>query len=285
MDLQRWLTSHGEASQYIAYFGVLAAMIAWERARGLPQRARRVARFRVNFVLTAVNVLVLGALPVSFMAASEYAASRGVGLMNTVSWSPLPVLLAGLLGRGFISWVTHLLMHKVPLLWRVHRVHHTDVELDVSTTVRFHPLEFPIGLAIGLPLVAALGLPGWVLLAYEILDAAVTVFSHGNVALPAWLERALRYVLVTPSLHRIHHSVDPEETDSNFGAVFPIWDVVFGTFRTRARSTLPQMDLGVSDVRDARSWSIGWLFVVPFLGSLRAEHSSRAPARVGGDAP
>jgi sterol desaturase/sphingolipid hydroxylase (fatty acid hydroxylase superfamily) len=176
-------------------------------------------------------------------------------------------------------------MHKVPLLWRVHRVHHTDVELDVSTTVRFHPLEFPIGLVIGLPLVAALGLRGWVLLAYEILDAAVTVFSHGNVALPAWLERVLRYVLVTPSLHRIHHSVDPEESDSNFGAVFPIWDVVFGTLRTRARETLPQMDFGVSEVRDARSWSIGWLFIVPLVGTLREQDPSRAPARVGGGAP
>lgn len=285
MDLQRWLTSHGEASQYIAYFGVLAVMIAWERARGLPQRAPRAARFHVNFALTAVNVLVLGALPVSFIAASAYAASRGVGLMNTVSWSVPTVLCVGLLGRGFISWVTHLLMHKVPLLWRVHRVHHTDVELDVSTTVRFHPLEFPIGLLIGLPLVAALGLPGWVLLAYEILDAAVTVFSHGNVALPAWLERVIRYVLVTPSLHRIHHSVDPEESDSNFGAVFPIWDVVFGTFRTRARGTLPKMDLGVSEVRDARSWSIGWLFVVPFLGNLREQDPGRAPARIGEGAP
>jgi sterol desaturase/sphingolipid hydroxylase (fatty acid hydroxylase superfamily) len=281
MDLQRWLTSHGEASQYIAYFGVLAVMIAWERARGLPQRAPRAARLRVNFALTAVNVLVLGALPVSFIAASAYAASRGVGLMNTVSWSAPTVLCVGLLGRGFISWVTHLLMHKVPLLWRVHRVHHTDVELDASTTVRFHPLEFPIGLTIGLPLVAALGLPGWVLLAYEILDAAVTVFSHGNVALPAWLERLLRYVLVTPSLHRIHHSVDPGETDSNFGAVFPVWDIVFGTFRTSSRAPLSPMDLGLREVRDARSWSIGWLLMAPFLGNMRTEDPSRAAARAG----
>lgn len=285
MDLQSWLISHGEASQYVAYFGVLAAMIAWERARGLQQRAPRAARWRVNLVLTAVNVLILGALPISFIVTAEYAASRGVGLMNSVSWSPLPVLLAGLLGRGFISWLTHLLMHKVPLLWRVHRVHHTDVELDTSTTLRFHPLELPLGLMIGLPLVAALGLPGWVLLAYEILDAAVTVFSHGNVALRARLERALRYVLVTPSLHRIHHSVDTEETDSNFGAVFPIWDVVFGTFRTHPLATPSQMDLGVSEVRDARSWSIGWLFIVPFLGNLRAEDPSRAPGRVLGGAP
>lgn len=281
MDLQRWLRSHGEASQYIAYFAVLAVMIAWERARGLPQRAPRGARFRVNFALTAVNVLALGALPVSFIAASEYAASRGVGLMNAVSLPGPPALLVGLLGRGLISWVTHLLMHKVPLLWRVHRVHHTDVELDVSTTVRFHPIELPIGLAIGLPLVAALGLPVWVLLAYDILDVVVTVFSHGNVVLPAWLERPLRYVLVTPSLHRIHHSVHPEESDSNFSAVFPIWDIVFGTFRTRARVALPQLDLGVSEVRDGRSWSIGWLLLVPLLGNLREDGSSREAARVG----
>jgi sterol desaturase/sphingolipid hydroxylase (fatty acid hydroxylase superfamily) len=286
MDLQSWLVRHGEAAQYIVYFSVLIGMSAWERAR--PERRTptpRAARWRTNFTLTGVNILVLGALPMSFLAAADFAASRGLGLMNVVALPAWAVLPVGLLGRGFISWITHLSMHRVPLFWRVHRVplfwrvhrvHHTDVELDLSTTVRFHPLEFPIGLSVGLPLIVTLGPPGAVLLAYEVLDVAVTVFSHADVSLPPWLERSLRHLLVTPALHRVHHSAEPEEADSNFSAVFPVWDLVFGTFRTTTRESLATMDLGVKEVRDARSWSIAWLLVVPFLRGL--EDMKRGPS-------
>jgi len=184
----------------------------------------------------------------------------------------------GLLGRGFVSWVTHLLMHKVPLFWRVHRVHHTDTELDVSTTVRFHPFEFPIALVVGAPLILVLGPSPWVLLAYEVLDAAVTVFSHANVELPSALDRVLRYLVVTPALHRVHHSADPEETDSNFSAVFPIWDLVFGTFRTRTARPPLEMPLGLTEVRDERTASVAWLLGLPFRGvALTESRPAAAP--------
>jgi sterol desaturase/sphingolipid hydroxylase (fatty acid hydroxylase superfamily) len=162
----------------------------------------------------------------------------------------------------------------------VHRVHHTDVELDVSTTVRFHPLEFPIGLAIGLPLVLTLGLPPWVLLAYECLDVVITVFSHANVDLPRPLERALRFVVVTPGLHRIHHSVDPVETDSNFSAVFPLWDLVFGTLRTSTRVDPAAMPLGLHEIRDGRGLSLAWLLTAPFRGFGTGRYSGTDADRV-----
>jgi sterol desaturase/sphingolipid hydroxylase (fatty acid hydroxylase superfamily) len=180
-----------------------------------------------------------------------------------------------LLARGFISFFTHYLMHKVPLLWRLHRVHHLDTELDVSTTVRFHPFEFLAALIPGVPLVVAFGMSPWVLMLYEILDAVVTLFSHANIRLPESLDRLLRYVIVTPDLHRVHHSSWQTETDSNFSAVFPIWDIVFKTFRTETRVSHETMELGLEEVRDERANRFLWLLGSPFLGRLKRK--SEAP--------
>ncbi len=273
MDIGTWFLAYGETVQYVAFGVCLPVMAAWERLQPTRrQQESRAERWRANLALTGLNVLALGILPVSFIAAAQWAESRGLGVLRAYSPPAAVTVTASLLGRGFISWVTHLLMHKVPLLWRIHRVHHTDTELDVSTTVRFHPLEFPVGLVIGLPLVLVMGLSPWVLVAYEFLDVVVTLTSHANVSLPALIERTLRYLLVTPDLHRIHHSVRPEETDSNFSAVFPVWDIVFGTFRLRTHEPQAVMPLGLEAVRDAKTRSVWWLLGVPFRRAL-------APAR------
>ena len=261
--MAEWMRAHGETAQVVVFFGLLGAMVVAERLA--PYRASRGGRRWVaNYGLTLLNLLMLGVLPLSFIAVAELAQARGVGLLN--GWAlPLPWLIAAnLLLRGFISFITHLLMHKVPLFWRVHRVHHLDTELDVSTTVRFHPLEQPIGVLVGAPLVLAFGLDPWILMLYELVDVVVTLWSHGNLRTPAWLERILRYLVVTPQLHRVHHSTVVEETDSNFSAVFPIWDVLFGTFRPRPKADPATMPFGLGEVRDARSHSLGWLLTVPF---------------------
>ena len=185
-----------------------------------------------------------------------------------------------LMARG--EWLQYAAFGKVPLLWRVHGVHHTDTELDVSTTVRFHPLEFPISLAIGLPWVLALGFSPWVLVVYELLDVVITLVSHSNVSFPTWLERPLRYLVVTPDLHRIHHSTRPEESDSNYGAVFPAWDLFFGTFRTQTHGPAQEFPLGLENVRDQRTQSLPWLLGMPFLhrfaAAQQAPESPRPPS-------
>jgi sterol desaturase/sphingolipid hydroxylase (fatty acid hydroxylase superfamily) len=175
-----------------------------------------------------------------------------------------------LLARGFISFFTHRLMHGVPWLWRLHRVHHLDTELDVTTTVRFHPLELVVGALPGIPIVVAFGLVPWVLVLYEVLDVAVTLWSHSNLRIPAPLDRVLRYVVVTPDLHRVHHSTWQPETDSNFGAVFPVWDLVFGTYRATPRDGHERMRLGLDEVRGREAHRVFWL-----LGSAR--HRRLAP--------
>lgn len=235
----------------------------------------RRTRWPANFFLTCVNLVAIGMLPISFFGAARWAESRSVGLLN---WFPLPaaaLVVVTLLVRGFISFSTHYLNHMVPLFWRVHRVHHLDTELDVSTTVRFHPLEFVIGLITGVPIVLAAGLTPWILMLYELFDVVVTLWSHSNVRVPAALDRALRYVIVTPDLHRIHHSARRPETNSNFGAVFPIWDVIFGTFCATPRDGHELMRLGLDEVRGADAHRSLWLLGSALSDPLRGGRDRR----------
>lgn len=265
MNVSQWLMIHGESAQFALFGGgfllLAVAERVWSHRAKAPERRKR---WTTNLGLTAANVVALGALPTSFLVATTLAEQKEVGLLHAIALPPFLMVIANLLLRGFISFITHLLMHKVPLLWRVHRVHHLDTDMDVSTTVRFHPLEFLIGLGIGLPFVIGFGLSPWVLAAYELCDVVVTLFSHADLRLPRLVERVVRPFVVTPGLHRVHHSTHPDETDSNFSAVFPIWDMVFGTYRTATREDPRSMPLGLEEVRGPRAQSFFWLLSVPF---------------------
>ena len=260
MHADEWILRNGENLQVAGFFALLVILILAERwAPRRPGPMDRGRRWTVNFFLTFVNLLAMSALPISFIGAATWAQSNGIGLLHHLSLPPVVVLATTLLVRAFISFFTHFLTHFVPLFWRVHRVHHLDTELDVSTTVRFHPLEFVIGLLPGLPIVVAFGLTPSALMLYELLDVAVTLWSHSNLRLPSGVNRVLRYVIVTPDLHRVHHSAWRPETNSNFGAVFPIWDVVFGTFRPAPREPHERMRLGLDEVRGADAQRPIWL--------------------------
>jgi sterol desaturase/sphingolipid hydroxylase (fatty acid hydroxylase superfamily) len=159
----------------------------------------------------------------------------------------------------------HILNHKVPFLWAIHRVHHVDTRLDVSTTVRFHPLEFVFSTPLTLAGVVLLGAPPVAILIYEVMDAGVTVFSHANVRLPWWVDRPLRLFIVTPDVHRVHHSSHQPETDSNYGAVLTIWDRLLGTYRRKSAEDLATQETGLSEVQDSRSRNLLWLLILPFI--------------------
>ena len=277
MNYPEWVLTNYDDLQIVLFFGFFFLLAIAERlAPRVSDLPRRLARWPANLVLTLLNIVMLSALPLSFIATTQWTESNGWGLLHMMSL-PLPfALAAGLLLRGFISFWTHSLMHRIPLFWRVHRVHHLDTKLDASTTVRFHPLEFVIGLGIGLPLVLALGFNPWVLAFYELLDVIVNLFSHSNIRLPSWLNRIVRYVLVTPDLHRVHHSTWWRESNSNFSAVFPVWDIIFGTFRPELRNGYEGTDIGIKEVRDSRSNDLLWLLSSP-LASRLSDHSSRQP--------
>ncbi len=260
-----WLNHDSESFQYALYGVLLVILVTIEII--IPFRKQNViskGRWFANYAITFLNIMVMGALPISFFTASLFAANHGWGLLNLFQIPFVLTILLTLLLRGFISFFTHYLSHKVPLLWRIHRVHHSDTEFDVSTTVRFHPLEFVANLIIGLPLIFLFGLSSWALLFYDLFDLVITLFSHSNFVIPQKIERILRYVIVTPDLHRVHHSSYQPETDSNFSAVFPIWDVVFKTFKTKTRVPQELMEIGLEEVRDKRANNVWWLLISPF---------------------
>jgi sterol desaturase/sphingolipid hydroxylase (fatty acid hydroxylase superfamily) len=268
MSLERILADYGESLQYVIYFGLLAGLGVMEalapRQDGPAERGRR---WPPNFGLTALNVVVLGALPVSGLAVAVLAQQKGWGLLQQY---PLP--LAGTLGvaliaRSLVSYAVHVAMHKVPVLWRVHRVHHTDVFLDVSTTVRFHPLEFLIQLGPTALVILGLGLPPWTIMLYELLDTATNLFIHTNARVPTRVDAWLRLLLVTPDMHRVHHSAVWPETDSNYGVVLPWWDRLFRTYRA-AGSDPGETRLGLEECQDRRASSFGWLLALPFRGRV-----------------
>ncbi len=243
----------------LVLFGALEAVFALREEGALRRR-----RWPVNFALTALNILVLGALPVTALVAADWAEAGGHGWLNQREHSFAVLLLVGVLARSLASWGIHWAMHNVPVLWRVHRVHHTDTHLDISTTVRFHPIEFLIAAPVVVAVVVGFGLPPEVVILYELFDTAMAVFTHANVKLPKGIERALRAVLVTPNLHRIHHSTRVPETNSNYGATLSIWDRVFGTYRAKDEAALAAQPLGLAETPDARATSFLYLVTLPF---------------------
>lgn len=252
---------HGDDLQIALFLGLFALLAGLERlTAGRAAPHARGARRRTNLGLTLLNLVVVSFLPLSFVSVAVWAEGRRFGLLNALTARPGLLVAATLLVRAFLSFGTHFLMHKVPSLWRVHRVHHLDTELDVTSTVRFHPLEMVLGLAIGAPVVALLGPVPWALALYELLDVVVTLFSHADLRLSPRLDRFLRLLIVTPSLHRIHHSTDPRETDTNFGAVFPLWDLALGTYRSGPEPAR----LGLDEARGPESQRVGWLLASPF---------------------
>ncbi|MCP4004071.1 MAG: sterol desaturase family protein [bacterium] len=269
MSFADLMLEHGEDLQYAIFFGAFALFAVFEF--WIPRRAtspNRRRRWPTNLSMTVVNIFALGFVPVSFIGAATWAEREAFGLMNVFK-IPIEFLLPlAMLLRGLISTVTHLLAHKLPWLWRIHRVHHLDTELDFTSTLRFHPAEFFVNALIGVPVVLALGFPAWVLAFYELFDVAITMFSHANIRLPLWVDRALHYVIVTPDLHRIHHSTWQPETDSNYGAVFPIWDVIFGTFRGTSRARQEDMPLGLEELRDPEAQHLFRLLLSPFRKCL-----------------
>lgn len=277
--VETFIRSQFEPLQYAAFFGVFFLFALLEtRAPRDEAPAQRTWRWPTNWILTIVNIVVTSAMPVTMIAAADYAHANSIGLLNAIELPLAAAFTIGFLGRGFISWGTHHLNHKVPFLWAIHRVHHADTRLDVSTTVRFHPLEFVFTTPLALAGTVALGIPALPLLIYELMDASITVFSHANVRLPWWIDRPLSLFIVTPDVHRVHHSSAQPETDSNYGAVLTIWDRLLGTYRRKPVEDLATQENGLSEVQDPRDRNLLWLLILPFI-TLRARAVQFAKGR------
>ncbi|WP_017668584.1 sterol desaturase family protein [Sandarakinorhabdus sp. AAP62] len=257
------------AIRLAAFAGMLAVMLLWEQLspRRAPPEGNAVRRLN-NLALVALDTLLLRlAFPVLAVGFADAMEQRSFGLFNAVAlpdW--LAVLLAIMLLDLAIYW-QHRLFHLIPWLWRLHRVHHADPAFDTTTALRFHPLEIMVSMLIKLAVVAALGAPPLAVLLFEVILNATAMFNHGNVSLPAALEARLRLVLVTPDLHRVHHSVHGDELNRNFGFNLSLWDRLFGSLAAQPRDGHDRMTIGLKDFRDSRAQWLDRLLLQPFRSS------------------
>lgn len=261
------LLHYESAIRLSCFFTVLLAMLGWEwrqprRRLSLP-RARR---WPANLGIVIVDSLVLRlTFPMLAVGVAGVAEAQGWGLLPWLHVPFWPALIVSLLLLDLTIYGQHVLFHRIPILWRLHRMHHTDLDFDATTALRFHPLEIVLSMLIKLGVVLALGAPPVAVLLFEVILNAAAMFNHGNVALPKRLDRRLRWIVVTPDMHRVHHSVRMEETDSNFGFNLPWWDRLFGTYRDQPQDGHTGMTIGLEHFRDWRAIRLDGLLIQPFL--------------------
>lgn len=255
------------AIRLVAFFGVFALMAIWEAAA--PRRSRlypRRVRWNANLGLVVLNGLLARAiLPIAAVGFAALAAERGWGLLNNFALPAWAALVLAVVALDFAIYLQHVMFHAVPALWRLHRVHHADPDFDVTTGARFHPLEILLSLLIKFAVIAVLGAPAAAVLIFEVLLNASAMFNHANLKLPAGVDDVLRRLLVTPDMHRIHHSVEPAEANSNFGFNLPWWDRLFGTYRATAALPQERMVIGVHGLTDdPRCVRLSGMLVLPW---------------------
>lgn len=249
-----------------AFVGVFLCVALWEAL--WPRRPRahgRSRRWPSNLGVVVLDTLAVRALfPLAAVGAAVFAQARGIGLLN---WLAAPGWLAALLSLvalDFTIWAQHLVFHRVPLLWRFHRMHHADLDCDVTTALRFHPVEIALSVAIKMAAVVLIGAPPAAVVAFEIILNALAMFNHANSSLPAAVEPLARALVVTPDMHRVHHSIDPAETHSNFGFNLSIWDRLFRTYRAAPAKGVDGMTIGLPNFRDPRELRLDRLLTQPF---------------------
>ncbi len=261
------------------YFGIiiLVSLLECVVPRRQPGSALRL-RWLSNFGITLIDTLFLRLLfPIAGIAWAIYCTERGWGVFNQFSAPFWLTLAVTLLALDLVTFTQHYLLHHIPLFWRMHRTHHSDVDCDFSTAARFHPLESVYTTTILMATVAALGLPASAVFVSQLLTTVISFAEHGNVSVPASVERVLRLFVVTPDVHRIHHSADAAETNSNYGTLFPWWDRLFGTYVAEPVAG-HHMTFGLDDFSERRHQTLIGLLTQPFDGVKISNKPNRSHA-------
>ena len=251
----------------ISVFAAVLLLVAlWELIsprRPLLDNKRK--RWFTNLTLVVIDTTAVRLLfPILPVALTQLAETRGWGLCNVLEMALWLKIILSLVMLDFIIYLQHLLFHYTPILWRLHRMHHTDLDLDVTSGNRFHPLEIIISMLIKMAAVVILGIPGQAMLAFEVILNASAMFNHGNIRLPPAFDRLLRLFLVTPDMHRVHHSTLLHETNSNFGFTLPWWDRICGTYRPQPEKGHLDMTIGLKEYRDPEKLTLIRLLLQPF---------------------
>ena len=264
-----------------AFVAVLLAMslleVCWPQRR---LAAPKLHRWRTNLAIVAlgsglVRLMASAAVPIAALAAAGYAEASGIGLMNWLRPPGWIAVIISIVALDLAIWAQHLASHKLPLLWRLHQMHHADIDLDVTTALRFHPIEIGLSMLWKIVCVLVLGAPPIAVLAFEIILNGCAMFNHANVRLGPRFDRILRLVLVTPDMHRVHHSIEPSEHNSNYGFNFPFWDRLFGTYTDQPAAGHDGMTIGLARYQSERPMWLSWCLLLPFRRTLEHQRSNR----------
>ena len=253
------------------FLGVFMLVAIWEFLS--PRRTLTVSkalRWANNLGLVVLNTVILRLIfPAAAVGVTVFVAESGSGLLNYYEIPFAVAVIVSVIAMDFIVYLQHVLVHAVPALWRLHRVHHADPDYDVTTGARFHPIEIILSMLIKFATIMVLGPPVIAVVIFEVLLNATAMFNHGNIKLPLGLDRLLRLIVVTPDMHRVHHSVEDDEANCNFGFSLPWWDRLFGTYRDQPRAGHEGMTIGIHKYSDSKqvTWLHGML-VLPFVGKI-----------------
>jgi sterol desaturase/sphingolipid hydroxylase (fatty acid hydroxylase superfamily) len=260
------LLSNEALVRLLAFAAILAAMAAWEiLAPRREQRIGRRMRWPGNLGVVVLDMLLVRLVfPVTAVGLALPAEARGWGLFNAWNVPGWAAIALAVILLDLAIYLEHVLFHAVPALWRLHRMHHADLEFDVTTGSRFHPLEILLSMIVKLGVVAALGAPAIAVLIFEVLLNATSMFNHGNVRMPGRFDRVLRWMVVTPDMHRVHHSIESRETNSNSGFNLPWWDRLFGTYRDQPAAGHEAMTIGIEQFRNPAELRLDRILVQPF---------------------
>jgi sterol desaturase/sphingolipid hydroxylase (fatty acid hydroxylase superfamily) len=268
LGMSEFLLGHEPQVRLFFLFSILAIMAAWEVAA--PRRRQeipRLLRWSNNLGVVVIDTLFVRlTFPLLAVGMALLADERGWGLLNIFDvpvWLAFP---ASLLLLDLAIYLQHVMFHAVPALWRLHRMHHADLEFDVTTGLRFHPIEILLSMGLKLALVVVFGPPAIAVLVFEVLLNATSMFSHSNIRIPLGLDRVLRLIVVTPDMHRVHHSIHPHETNSNFGFNLPWWDRLLGTYRAQPQEGHEGMTIGIDQFRTPRELGLDRMLLQPLRG-------------------
>jgi len=271
-DMSDWFIVNGNALRLSAFIGLFISLALWEYYQ--PKRSLTVAkaqRWGNNIALVMLNNLILKLL-IPFLAidAALFAEQQQWGLAYVIningSISEFIIIVSAIVLLDAAIYFQHRLFHQVPVLWRLHRMHHSDLDIDVTTAIRFHPIEIILSMLIKIGVVIALGVPVIAVVLFELLLNLTAMFNHSNISLSSRLDRYLRYVLVTPDMHRVHHSVDRHETNHNFGFCLPWWDRLFGSYQAQPKLGHTEMQIGLPYFREVKECQIQRMLTQPFRG-------------------
>lgn len=267
MNFEEFVLDHEPIIRIGFFVGVFALIGLWEllsprRALSLP----RTLRWRSNLALVALNTVLLRLLfPAAAVGVAAFCAATGWGLLHHFAvpfWLAVPLAVVVM---DFVIWLQHVMVHAVPVLWRLHQVHHADLDYDLTTGARFHPIEMMLSMLIKLATITVLGPPVVAVVIFEVMLNATAMFNHGNIRLAAKLDALLRWVLVTPDMHRVHHSVENDECNTNFGFNLTWWDRLSGTYRAQARAPQISMRIGIHGHTNPREVAyLGGMLLMPF---------------------